>query len=125
MILEDPILGTAYRIQPGERGVHNGLLAGWARYGLGWVLLFLASLMLMVRKITITRTSLTAKVGASVLILEVIGHGLTHTNFITLGDVVGWCYLGFALVFVGIPMLASKDDLAPPELVREQASERR
>jgi O-antigen ligase len=109
MIEEDPIFGSAFRVIPGERGIHNGFLAGWARFGLGWLVLFLASLMLITRFVLKSRAIGTAKIAAGLILLEIVGHGSTHTNVISLGDIVGWCYLGFAVVFVSTTYHAQSD----------------
>jgi O-antigen ligase len=100
MIQEDPLFGSAYRVLSGHRGIHNGFLAGWARYGILWLILFCGALLLLLRLIVRSTVVTTAKISATLLIAEIIGHALAHTNFITLGDLVAWSYLGFAIVLV-------------------------
>jgi O-antigen ligase len=102
MIEDDPLFGTAFKAVPGERGIHNGYLAGWARFGLVWLALFSASLLLAWRMVLRSRATSALKISAALLLLEIMVHGATHTNLITIGDLVAWCYLGFALLLVSL-----------------------
>jgi hypothetical protein len=98
---EDPYLGMAYGSYGGRVGIHNAFLGGWARYGMPWLVLVGAAIVLTCWYFLVARTaSLQARISAVMFVGIMLANALFHTSAPTLNDMPLLALLGTMLALV-------------------------
>jgi O-antigen ligase len=107
----DPYFGLAFRTYSGDIGVHNGFLAGWAEFGLGWLLAVLLCLLMTSRHFLIMPATLAARFAGLCFIGMMLVNAMFHTIMVSRNDMVFMSLFGMMLAITGLPSHASQERL--------------
>ena len=109
VIAEDPFLGSAFASYNFHRGIHNGFLNGWARYGVVWLLLVLIGLGTYLYAILAGRRHLLDQFAGCVLLALVLANAMFHTSGPAIGDMIVFVAFPFGLIYAGGSVPWSRD----------------
>jgi O-antigen ligase len=93
----DPYFGLAFRTYGGDTGDHNGLLGGWAEYGLIWLLGTLGAILLTCRYFMSSSVSRGCRLAGLLFVGMMLVNATFHTLMVGRGDMVFFVLLGALL----------------------------
>ena len=93
----DPYFGRAFHTYGGDVGVHNGLLGGWAQFGLIWLLSTLGAILLTCRYFMSSSASPGCRLAGVLFVGIMLVNAAFHTLMVGRDDMVFFVLLGTLL----------------------------
>jgi hypothetical protein len=79
MLAEDPFLGTASK-QADEISIHNGLLNGWVKFGLPWLIFFILALKRTIQNLWRFPIAIRHRFAALAVVFLMVFYSMFHTH---------------------------------------------
>lgn len=109
----DPYFGLGFRAYGGDIGIHNGMLAGWAQFGLIWLLGTVGSILLTFRYFGSSPASRGCRLAGLLFVGMMLVNATFHTLMVGRGDMAFFVLLGALLGLCHVTSNTSRALVSP------------